>query len=231
MLLEAQDHARIAQAVAAAGATTSGEIVCVVTNEAAPYAEVPLAWAALGALVLPVALLAAASATRHFDYTFGGWTAGHIGAVHAAVLTTLSGYVLLQCLLFAGLFALVSVPAIRRRLTPLSLRRMRVRERALEQFFVRGLDSTRERTGVLIFVSLKDRRAEVLADSGISGRVDPSVWDGVVAELVDGVRGGRPGDGLVAAVERCGRILTKSFPAQPGNPNELPDTLAETDLT
>jgi putative membrane protein len=228
MLLDSRDHERIAQAVAAAEATTRGEIVCAVTDEAGAYAEVPLAWAVTGALVLPLLPLAAASAARHFDYAFGGWAAGHAAATHAAVLTALTGYALLQCLLFAAIFALASMPAIRRRLTPPSLKRARVRERALQQFFAQGLDKTRERTGVLIFVSLHDRRAEVLADSGISGRVGAPVWDEVVGDVLAGVKAGQPGDGFVAAIERCGRILAQHFPAQADNPNELPDALVET---
>jgi putative membrane protein len=231
MLLNSIDHDRIAQAVAAAEATTRGEIVCVVTDEVAPYAEVPLAWAAAGALGIPLLALAAAGVARHFDYALGGWAAAQVAAMHAAVLGALTVYALLQCMLFAGIFALASIPPIRRRLTPAKLRQARVRERAMEQFFTRGLDRTREQTGVLIFVSLHDRRAEVLADSGISGKVAPTAWNDVVADLVAGMRAGKPGDGFVTAIERCGRHLAEHFPAGPDNPDELPDRLIESPLT
>jgi putative membrane protein len=227
MLLSSEDHHRIEQAVAAAEAATRGEIVCVVTDEAAHYAEVPLAWAAAGALLLPLLALTVAEVTGRFDYGLGGWVAGHIAAAHAAVLTALSSYALFQIALFAVLFVFVSIPPIRRRLTPTSHKRMHVRARALEQFLARELDKTRERTGVLIFVSLHDRRAEVLADSGISDKVDPSAWNEVIADLVSGVRAGKSGDGFVAAIDRCGRLLAEHFPAGPDNPNELPDALIE----
>jgi putative membrane protein len=229
MLLNSADHERIAHAVATAEATTRGEIVCVVIDEAAPYAEVPLAWAAIGALVLPLLALAAfavAAALRHFDVP-GGWAAAQVAAPHAAVLTTLTGYAALQCILFMGIFIFVSLTPIRRRLTPPSLKRARVRRRALEQFFASALHKTRERTGVLIFVSLNDRRAEVLADLGISEKVDPSEWEAAIADLVAGIRARRPGDGFVAAIERCGQLLAYHFPAGPDNPNERPDGLVE----
>jgi putative membrane protein len=227
MLLNSDDHRRIAQAVGVAEATTRGEIVCVVVDEAAGYAEVPLGWAAAGALVLPILALAATEAAGQFDYAFGGWAAAHLAAAHAAVVTALTGYALVQCMLFVAILVLVSVPPIRRRLTPASLKRAHVRARAMEHFFAQGLDKTREHTGVLIFVSLKDRRAEVLADTGINRKVDPSTWNDVIGDLVAGVRTGKPGDGFVAAIERCGRHLTKHFPAAPGNANELPDALIE----
>lgn len=227
MSLSLDDHRRIAQAVAAAERTTRGEIVCVVAEEAGPYAEVPLAWAAAGALALPLLALAAAAVFRHFDYALGGWSAVQVGALHSAVLTALSGYALLQCLLFMGIFLVVSTPAIRRRLTPPALKRARVRERALEQFLVHGLGRTRERTGVLIFVSLRDRRAEVLADAGISARVDAAIWNEPVEDLVAGMKAGRPVDGVVAAIARCGRLLAEHIPATTGDANELPDTLVQ----
>lgn len=227
MLLTLQDHRRIQQAVATAERATRGEIVCVVAEEVGPYAEVPLAWAAAGALALPLLGLAVAAVFHHFDYALGGWSAAQVGALHAAVLTALSGYAFLQCLLFLGIFLVVSVPAIRRRLTPPALKRARVRERALEQFLVHGLDRTHERTGVLIFVSLRDRRAEVLADTGLSGRVEEAAWTMVVADLVAGLRARRAADGFVAAIERCGRLLAEHFPVGPDNQNEQPDALVE----
>jgi putative membrane protein len=120
------------------------------------------------------------------------------------VLTALSGYAVLQCLLFLGIFLVVSIPPIRRCLTPPALKRVRVRERAQEQFLVHGLDRTRERTGVLIFVSLQDRRAEVLADTGISARVDASIWSEPVEDLV----AGRHGRGDRALWAGSGRALS-----------------------
>ena len=227
MLLSSEDHHRIEKAVTAAEATTRGEIVCVVTDEAAHYGEVPLAWATAAALLVPLVALAVAGVAGRFDYAFGGWAAGHVAAAHAAVLTALTSYALAQGALFIGVFALVSIPPIRRRLTPTPHKRVQVRARALEQFYARGLDKTRERTAVLIFVSLHDRRAEVLADSGISDKVDASAWSDVIADLVAGIRDRKPGDGFVAAIERCGRHLAEHFPAGPDNPNELSDTLVE----
>lgn len=162
-----------------------------------------------------------------FDYAFGGWAAANVAAAHAAVVTALTGYALVQCLLFVAIMVLVSIPPIRRWLTPPSLKRAHVRARAMEQFFARNLDKTRERSGVLIFVSLKDRHAQVLADTGISSKVAPAAWDEVIGELVKGVKTDKPVDGFVGAIAMCGRLLSTHFPAGAENPNELPNTVVE----
>ncbi len=227
MLLSSEDHARIELAIATAERTTRGEIVCVVTDEVGPYAEVPLAWASVTALVLPLLALVVAGVAKSFDYALGGWAVVHLAATHAAMLTALTTFALLQCMVFLTVFVVVSIPSMRRRLTPRSLKRLRVRGRAQEQFFERGLDRTSERTGVLIFISLNDRLAEVLADRGINDRVDALAWRDVVADLLAGIRQGKPADGIVAAVGRCGRLLADPFPASPGNSNELSDRVIE----
>ncbi|MBI5941025.1 MAG: TPM domain-containing protein [Caulobacterales bacterium] len=227
MLLSFEDHARIEMAIATAERATRGEIVCVVTDEVGPYAEVPLAWASAAALLLSLLALVVAGVAKSFDYALGGWAVAQLAATHAAVLTALTIYALLQFTVFLTVFVVVSIPPMRRRFTPASLKRLRVHGRAREQFFERGLDRTSERTGVLIFISLNDRLAEVLADRGINDRVDALAWSDVVADLLAGARRGKPADGIVAAVGRCGRLLTEHFPASPDNSNELSDRVVE----
>lgn len=227
MLLSVEDHARIELAIAIAERATRGEIVCVVTDEVGPYAEVPLAWASVAALLLPLLVLVVAGVAKSFDYALGGWAVAHLAATHAAVLAALTIYALLQCMVFLTVFVVVSIPPMRRRLTPASLKRLRMHWRTQQQFFERGLDQTSERTGVLIFISLNDRLAEVLADRGINEKVAALAWSDVIADLVAGVEEGKPGDSIVAAVDRCGRLLTEHFPASPDNSNELSDRVVE----
>jgi putative membrane protein len=227
MLLSPEDHARIEAATRAAEATTRGEIVCVVAEEASHYREVPLAWAAVAALVLPIAPLMLGAAAVWLDDGLRGWSAAHVAASHATVMTVVGGYALTQCLVFIVVVALVSIPSVRRVLTPGSLRRGHVHLRAMEQFHARDLHTTKERTGVLIYASLKDRVAVVIADSGINTKVGAQGWRGVVALLTSNLKAGRPGDGFVLAIEACGRLLATHFPATGPNPDELPDTIVE----
>jgi putative membrane protein len=79
---------------------------------------------------------------------------------------------------------------------------------------------------VLIFVSARERMAELIADEGIATDVDKHVWDRAMAALVEGLKRGQPAAGFAAAVGLCGDVLAERFPADPNdNPNELPDGL------
>ena len=231
MLLNPDDHKRIEKAVAAAELTTRGEIVCVVAEEASAFLEVPLAWAAAVAIALPLLVLALSNFTPHPDIMAWRWQAAHIGATHTNVIAALAAYAIGQSILFVIIILLASIPAVRRFLTPASLKRGHVHQRALEQFIARNLHKTREHTGVLIYASLQDRCAEVLADTGINAKVDADTWDDIVASLIASIKVGSPGDGFVAAVENCGRVLAAHFPVHGPKPNELPNAIVETSRT
>jgi putative membrane protein len=225
MALSTEEHARIAAAIAEAETRTSGEIFCVVAPETDEHRAVPFAWAALVSLILPP-LLVWTGAVGPELFEGGGWQAGiaegkaDIGAVAAL-------HALLSAALFALTFLVVSIPAVRRRLTPASLRRAAVHRSAVDSFLSHGIHVTDARTGVLIFLSTGDRMAEIVADKGIYRRVDAGVWGEAVSTLLDGVAAGRIADGFVASIEACGRVLAEHFPPRERNPNELPDKLVE----
>ena len=97
---------------------------------------------------------------------------------------------------------------------------------AAEQFLAKNLHLTRERTGVLIFVSLGERMAELIADEGIHSQVEPKVWEQAMAALMEGLKRGQPEAGFAAAIGLCADVLAERFPPKPGdNPNELPDAV------
>jgi putative membrane protein len=222
--LSPSDLAAIEAAVSAAEANTTGEIYCVVTEESSHYGETPLAWAAGVALLGPAVLLAAGVHVTIPDL-FASWSASEVGqAIETAVRRALIGAIVVQGALFVLTALIVSYPPIRRALTPKSVKRQRVQRRAAEQFAAKGLHLTRERTGVLIFVSLAEKMAELIADDGIADHVEPHVWDKAMAALTDGMKRGDVEAGFAAAVGLCGEVLAAKFPARPGdNPNELPD--------
>ena len=222
--LSADQLATIEAAVREAETRTTGEIYCVVAEESSDYGEIPLAWAAGVALVVPALLLLAGVHVSLPDIS-GGWAVVQAGA-EAAARRTLMGALVLQALLFVAALLVAAQPAVRRVLTPAPLKRDRVRRRAAEQFLGKSLHLTRERTGVLIFVSLSERMAELIADEGIATQVEPQVWDRAMAALIEGLKRGEPGAGFAAAVGLCGDVLAERFPAKPGdNPNELPDSV------
>jgi len=215
-------------AVRAAETRTTGEIYCVVAEESSDYHATPLAWAAGVALLAPAALLLAGVHVTAPDMAIvGGWTADQVEDVgEATARAALIGTLLLQALLFFITLFVTAIAPVRRALTPRGLKRDRVRQRAEEQFLAKNLHATRERTGVLIYVSAAERMAELIADETIHAHVDDATWAGAMAALVAGLKRGEPAAGFAAAVGQCADILAERFPARPGdNPNELPDAV------
>lgn len=224
--LDQATRERISQAVAEAERTTSGEIFCIVAREVSDYREVPLAWAALIALVLPVVFVPFGFLPSEWTSQFDDWSAAHQISADRTAATAILAYAGVQIALFILTWALVAIAPVRRALTPRALKTRRVREAALKQFLAKGVHETRDRTGVLIFASLADRQVEVVADEGIYAKVDPSVWGDTVKALTAGLKQGRPGDGFVEAVGIAGGVLARHFPPRAGdNPNELSDGL------
>ncbi|WP_411288981.1 TPM domain-containing protein [Phenylobacterium sp.] len=226
MTLTPSDLETITASVREAETRTTGEIYCVVSERSADYAETPLVWAAGVALLGPALLLLAGVQVSAPDL-FGGWTAAQAtGAAEAAARQALIGAILLQGALFVIILLATATLPVRLLLTPSGLKRERVRRRASEQFIAKNLHATRERTGVLIFVSLAEHMAELIADESIAARVEPEVWDRAMAALIAGLKRGEPAAGFAAAVGLCADILAEHFPARAGdNPNELADAV------
>ncbi len=224
MKLGPSDTAAIEAAIREAEARTTGELYVVVSEESGDYGETPLAWAAGVALLGPALLLLGGVHVSVPDL-FGGWTAAQVSqAAERAAREALVGAIVVQAALFVITFLLVAVPPVRRALTPRPFKRERVRKRALEQFASKNLHLTRERTGVLIFVSFAERMAELIADEGIAAHVERHVWDRAMAALVEGLRRGEAGAGIAAAVGLCGDVLAERFPCDPkDNPDQLPN--------
>src|ERR1700748_1223327 len=131
-MLSKADHDRIAEAVSKAEKTTSGEMLCVLQHKVSDYREIPLAWAAGAALVIP-ALLAAFGVEPWLNSADGGdWVATNAVSLSLALNTAIIGYSLVQLAIFvvvAG--ALTIVRPLKLALTPKSLKRLRVKRAAL----------------------------------------------------------------------------------------------------
>jgi putative membrane protein len=191
---------RITEAITAAERNTSGEIVAVVTKESSSYLYAPFMWAAAIALIVPWPLI-------HFTWWPATWVYGA------------------QLLVFAVLLAVLLPRPVRYWLVPRSVKRARARRRGVEQFIVQNLHTTDGRTGVLIFVSVAERHAEILADAGIEQRVPKATWQAIVDKMTHEIGAGRAVEGLVGAIEAVGAHLAAHFPPGSADSNELPDHL------
>ncbi len=118
---------------------------------------------------------------------------------------------------------LARFPAIQRRFTSYHDLHHQVWARAEVEFHREGLSHTELRTGVLLFVSLMERQAVVLADKGIAAKVPANTWDGLLKIIVEGASTGRWAEKLDQAVRECGKYLAEHFPPQGPRRNELPN--------
>ncbi len=198
--LPPEDRKKVETAVAAAEKKTVGEIVPVVLGRSDRYPAADL-WSgilfALSAFLATWALVPATSPPGLLLFSLGagilGWAASR------------------------------SFPELRRHFVAPWRAVELVEEQAFQEFFRLGLHHTAEKTGVLLFVSLFERRVAVLGDEGIDSKLDEEAWKEIGALVLRAAADGRLAQGMVAAVERMGEILAEHFPWKEGDRNELPN--------
>ncbi len=220
--LSEADHARVSAAVAAAEAKTAGEIVTVVADRSDGYSDIALAWSALAAFTALVVLaLLPDFYLDKVDWALDNWqhewTAREIFTLAAIVaIAKFLGMWLIQ--LWSPLkFCLVLPP----------IKTARTFGRAVSLFKVGAERRTHGRTGVLIYLSMREHRAQIIADEAIASKVSPETWGEAMAAMLVHIKDGRCADGMIAAVEKVGEVLAEHFPRAEDDQNELPDRLIE----
>ena len=219
--LTPEDHALIAHAVTAAEQGTDGEIVTIVSERSDQYHDAALHYAFAAALaVVALAAISPGAMEAKFGWFSNGW-----GAPDARML--LFAVLIVETIVFLVVrYALAWMP-LRMALTPHGTRARRVRRRAIQYFKVGAERRTEARVGILLFLSLDERMAEIVADEAIHKAVPAERWGEAMAALIDEVREGRPGQGMAVAVTSIGAILSENFPKTEADRNELPDRVIE----
>lgn len=216
------DRARVSEAVSAVERRTAGEVVTIVTRQSDNYAEMALLWSIF------VAFLALAALALFPDFYLGIYDRLTGSWMQEWQPREVFGVALLVASLkFAGMWLLQLWQPLRLFLVPGPIKHERVRARAITCFKVGAERRTHGRTGILIYISMAEHRAEIVADEAIAGKVDAMVWGEAMAAMLSHIREGRVADGMIAAVERVGIVLAEHFPIAEGDTNELPDRLIE----
>jgi len=202
-LLTEEDKKAISEAVQKAEATTSGEIVFAVSEASARYHH-----ELLQASIVGMAAAAAIYLALPVEHTIGIllWT---------------------QLVAFALFFAILPHLPPRRWIIPKREMDVRVYEAAFLEFYSSGLYRTREANGVLIYLSVFEKRVVVIGDRGIHSKMGTQHWDAVRDRIIEGIKQGRARDGICAAIQGCGEALAKHFPHQADDVNELFDQVIE----
>lgn len=210
--LSQSERARISEAVAAAEAHTSAEIVPMLVGRSGLYRD---AQHRVGLAVALVTLTGLLMGERLWP--FWGWrTADAAWLILAVLLAYAIGS-------WIGLF-----PWVIRAVTSSERLRRKVQLRAKQAFAHHSLSRTRRRTGVLLMISLLERHVYVLPDRGIEAAIPPAQWNDVVEAVVVRLREHDVVGGFCAGIERCGVLLARVCPAAPGdNPDELSNRLVQ----
>ncbi len=216
------DHMLVTAAIADAEHHTSGEIVTIVTDLSDHYEDIGFAWASAAAfLALSLYAIFPDFYLGIVDWISGGWQHEYSASEHLALLVTA------VALKWVGVWLIMKWMPLRLALTPKNIKLARVRGRAISLFKVGTEAKTVGRTGVLLYLSMREHRAEIVADEAIGGKVAPEVWGDAMVALLSSVKAGRPGEGMAEAVRQMGLVLAEHFPKGSENPNELPDRLIE----
>ncbi len=202
--IDTKGVARVEAAVRAAEMRTSGEIVPVLVRRSTTQGLVPLV---LG-LLFPLLILAVQDSLRasidHHQLIY--W---NIALVVGAVLG----------------FSLGKIARVQRWIIPVSQQKIEAERRAMLEFYWSDLSHTKGGTGIILFVSLLEHQAVVLADQGIAQHCKPEIFDAVVADLIQGAKKRDLASGFEAAIARCTDLLAPHFPRQEQDVNELGDLL------
>ena len=219
--LSADDHARVSAAIAEAEAKSDGEIIAISADQSDAYHDVGLHWAVL-AMVAVLAYFAALPQhlVRLHDWV-QGWSAE---PSTRELLTLLLFFALLK---FLGVLFLLKWRPLRMLLTPGSTKTRRVRRRAIMLFKTGAERRTVGRTGILIYLSMAEHRAEIVGDEAITHVTTPDTWGEAMTALLAEVKQGKPADGIIAAVGIIGEVLAEHFPKSSEDSNEIPDKLIE----
>ena len=200
MLNLRDEQQAIAEAIATAERATSGEIVAVVAEASGSYLASSFMWAAIAALAVPLPLI--------------HWTWWPIQTIY-----------LVQIAVFVTLALLFTYRPLRLALTPRTIKHRLAHRRALEQFLAQNLHTTPGRTGVLIFVSVAERYAEIVADAEINRHVPIETWTGIVNDLTYHIGDGQASTGFLHAVQSVGKLLAEHFPPETEVRDSLPNHL------
>ncbi len=220
--LSPEDHAKVSAAIAEAELRSDGEIVAVATQRSDAYHDVALHWALL-VLVGTLAIFAAFPDLLHFwrEVFLGGWRP------EPSLRELLTLLLVLSVAKFTVALLLLRYMPLRLALTPRATKTRRVRRRAIATFKAGAERRTIGRTGILIYLSMAEHRAEIVADEAITKVTTPETWGEAMAALLVEVKAGRPAEGIVAAVRLVGEVLAEHFPRSAADTNEIPDKLIE----
>ncbi len=214
--IEEKDFTAIADAVKQAEENTDGEIALAITRQSDDYSiyEMMLGMC-IGFLTFLVCLPFTNQLNNFLNSLFWFPAEWYLPAFIGLIIFCTMGI----------FFMLANIPAIDRLIIPKSVRHRKVYDKMLIHFLEKGIYKTKNHSGILIFISVLERKVLVLADEGINSKLENDELQNICNGIIFGIKNKQAGKALCEAVKNCGELLAKNFPAKKENPNELPDGL------
>ncbi len=215
--LSPEELLEIKNAVQTAEGTTAGEIATAFIKESDDYAVYELLFALFcGFLYLMGIMFFESSIEQTIKAMFWDYSIRHL----------LVFYSFSPFLVIAIFYFLANFPIIDRLIVPKSVMKRKVNQRATRHFLESGVYNTKNRTGILIFISQLEHRVELLADKGIAQNIPQEKWDSLVNHIIAGIKAKRLVPHLKEAISQCGQLLAVHYPIQTDDVNELKDDIA-----
>ncbi len=216
----------IRHSVETAESSTSGEIATMVVDHSEIYREAEILGGFLlaGLLAFITSLLLEYASIKAGTADWGVINNNSAHFLHYGIY--IWTYIPLVILFFfPSRFILQKYPVLKLALVGKKRMERAVRERAVRAFYEKRLYKTRDETGVLIFISLLERKVWILGDRGVDRVIQHAFWQGLASELSAGIRGNSAGEALCAVIEKIGKEMAKHFPRKPDDTNELSDEI------
>jgi putative membrane protein len=206
------DRERIRRAVEDAESDTSGEIATMVVDQSDRYLEAEV----LGGVLVAALIALALSLPLHYA---AAWS-------HLPMDMSIWSYIpIVVVLYFPARLLFVRFPRFKHPFINKKRLVVTVQERAVRAFYERGLYRTRDENGILIFISLFERKVWILGDRGVNQRISRESWQALAGEVSTGIGAGQGCASLCEVIGKCGRTLAEHFPRKADDTNELTDEL------
>ena len=206
-IFNCDDLLEIEKEVASVERVTSGEIVPVVANRSSKYRTAEIIAAVI------------------FGYVF----VFAMSEVHKSLFwnnsLTVFQFIIIDFIGILLAFLLFRIWPIKRLIISKRAIEHKVHDAAFSTFYQQGVHKTKNKTGILIYVSLFERKVVILGDEGIHAKVKDSDWNEVVNIIVNGIKDQHLKKGIIDGIESCRKLLQVHFPVLADDTNELDNKL------
>ncbi|MEA1985939.1 MAG: TPM domain-containing protein [Candidatus Marinimicrobia bacterium] len=214
--LNEEDMKNIGEAVKNAEKNTSGEIATALINESDDYAKYELFFAFIaGFIYFSIMLFFSSEVKELIQCMFWNYNSSYLISFYG-----FSIFVVISIFYF-----IANISTIDRLIVPKKVMQEKVNNRAMRYFMESGVYNTRDRTGILIFISTLEKQIQLIADSGINKKIEQSQWNEIVENIANGVKEKTLSKNLIESIDECGKLLSKYFPIKDDDENELPNEI------